>query len=148
MDALELNAASKIPHLVKPALRVLVIDDDDCVGAAIQAILGRHQFETELTSRAHSGIHAFEASRFDVVMVDLFLPGMTGLDTISHIRRRSAVPIVAISGFRLRSSLDHVDYLSMAMERGATASMRKPFTPPQLMAAINQSMTLIEETKQ
>jgi CheY-like chemotaxis protein len=141
MDALGLHAPSEMPILAKPALRVLVIDDDDCVGAAIQSILARRKSATEIVLRAHAGIHALESSRFDVVLVDLFMPGMSGLDAIAHIRRGSTIPIIAMSGFRLRNSLNSVDYLGMAMQRGASTCIRKPFAPHQLIEAIDRSFT-------
>jgi DNA-binding response OmpR family regulator len=141
MAALHLHNTERMPCLVKTATRILVIDDDGCVGAAIQAILARRQCETVLASRAHAGIYAFQASGFDVVMVDLFMPGMNGLDTITRIRHKSTVPIIAMSGFRLRNSLDSdQDFLGMALLRGATTSLRKPFSPPQLVAAIDRSL--------
>jgi CheY-like chemotaxis protein len=144
MTALRLHDAQPIPHLVKSTARILVIDDDTCVTSAIQAILGRYHYETVIASRAHAGIHALEASRFDAVVVDLFMPGMNGLDTITRIRGRSRVPIIAMSGFRLRNSLDpDQDFLGMAKLRGATTSLRKPFSPPQLIAAIEQSLGLV-----
>lgn len=140
MTALRLHDKPEMPHLAGTATRILVIDDDASVGAAIQAILARHQCDTVLASRAHAGIHAFQASGFDLVMVDLFMPGMNGLDTITRIRSESAVPIIAMSGFRLRNSLDaDRDFLGMAILRGATISLRKPFSPPQLIAAIDRS---------
>jgi DNA-binding response OmpR family regulator len=140
MDVLYLRDTQNMPHLARAATRILVVDDDANVGAAIRAILARHQCDTVLASRAHAGIHAFQASGFDVVMVDLFMPGMNGLDTIARIRSGSAVPIVAMSGFQLRNSLDpDQDYLGMAISRGATISLRKPFSPQQLVAAIDQS---------
>jgi CheY-like chemotaxis protein len=80
-------------------------------------------------------------SEFDVVIVDLFMPGMSGFDTITRIRSESAVPIVAMSGFRLQNSLDpDQDFLGMAKTRGATISLRKPFSPPQLATAIDRSL--------
>src|ERR1700738_2433057 len=103
MPALHLHDTRPIACLTKTTTRILVIDDDACVGTAIQAILSRHQCETVLASRAHAGIHTFRASEFDMVMIDLFMPGMNGLDTISRIRSVSAVPIIAMSGFRLRN---------------------------------------------
>jgi DNA-binding response OmpR family regulator len=140
MDVLYLRDTQKMPYPARTATRILVIDDDASVSAAIKAILTRHQCETVLASRAHAGIHTFQASGFDVVMVDLFMPGMNGLDTITRIRSESAVPIIAMSGFRFRNSLDpDQDYLGMAILRGATISLRKPFSPPQLVAAIDQS---------
>jgi CheY-like chemotaxis protein len=140
MALLHLRDAQAAPYLVKTTTRILVIDDDDCVSTAIQAILARHQCETVVASRAHAGIHTFQGAEFDVVMVDLFMPGMNGLDTIAQIRSKSAVPIIAMTGFRLRNSLDSDrDFLGLAMLRGATTCLRKPFSPLQLVAAVDRS---------
>jgi CheY-like chemotaxis protein len=141
MNALPSLVSEEPPFGARPTMRVLVIDDDACVSTAIEAILVRRQCDVMLTSRAHAGIHAFEASRFDVVMVDIFMPGMSGLDTIAHIRRVSKVPIIAMSGFRLRSSSEPVDYLTMALQRGATVCLSKPFASAGLTEAIVQSLT-------
>jgi DNA-binding response OmpR family regulator len=132
-----------MPYLAKTTTRILVIDDDDCVTRAIQAILGRRQCETVIATRAHSGIHTFLASGYDIVIVDLFMPGMSGFDTIARIRSESAVPIIATSGFRLRNSLDsEQDFFAMAKLRGATTSLHKPFSPSQLVAAIDRALVL------
>ena len=130
-------------YLGETATRVLVIEDDASVSTAIDAILIRHQCETVVASRAHAGIHKFRTGRFDVVMIDLFMPGMSGLDTIARIRNESAVSIIAMSGFCLRNSRDaDQDYLGMAKRRGATTSLRKPFSPLQLISAIDRSLVL------
>jgi CheY-like chemotaxis protein len=120
--------------------RVLVIDDDPSVSTAIQAILSRRNGETEIASRAHAGIHALASSHFDVVMIDIFMPGLNGLDTITHIRRGRTIPIIAMSGFRLRGLSGSDDYLDMAMQRGATGWLRKPFSPQQLFESIEKSL--------
>jgi CheY-like chemotaxis protein len=148
MAALHLLVTERTPCPAKTTMRILVIDDDACVSTAIRAILALRQCDTVLASRAHAGIHAFQASPFDVVMVDLFMPGMNGLDTIARIRSKSAVPIIAMSGFRLRNSLDSdQDFLGMAILRGATTSLRKPFSPPQLVAAIDRGLGLTSSTE-
>jgi DNA-binding response OmpR family regulator len=147
MVALHPHDRERAPCLSKAATRILVIDDDACVSTAIRAIMARRRCEAVLASRAHAGIHTFQASEFDLVMVDLFMPGMNGLDTITRIRSESAVPIIAMSGFRLRNSLDpDQDFLGMAMLRGATISLRKPFSPAQLVAAIDRSLGLASFT--
>jgi CheY-like chemotaxis protein len=147
MATLHLHDIAQIPHLAKAASRILVIDDDACVGTAIRAIMTRRRSETVVASRAHAGIHTFQTSEFDVVLVDLFMPGMNGLDTIKRIRSRSAVPIIAMSGFRLRNTLDaDQDFLGMAIQHGATTSLRKPFSPLQLVAAIDRSRGLAAST--
>jgi DNA-binding NtrC family response regulator len=122
-------------------MHVLVIDDDANVGAAIEAILASQNIKTTLAFRAHSGIHALELSIFDVAIVDIFMPGMSGLDTIEKIKQRAPnVPTVAMTGFRFRASMDPaMDFLGLAVQRGATSRLRKPFTPQQLIDAINES---------
>lgn len=146
MHPLGQHASDEVLGLAETALHVLVIDDDDCVGAAIKAILARRNSETKLTSRAYAGIKALEVSRFDVVLVDIFMPGMSGLNAIAHIRRQSEIPIIAMSGFRLRDTLNSIDYLGMAMQRGASACISKPFSPHQLIEVIDQSVLLAMPT--
>src|SRR6202051_1515705 len=147
MAALNPHEGKGIPCSAKTT-RILVIDDDACVSSAIRAILALPTYEAVPALPAHAVIHTFHTSGFDVVMVDLFMPGMNGLDTITQIRSKSAVPIIAMSGFRLRNSLDpDQDFLGMAILRGATTSLRKPFSPPQLVAAIDRSLGLTSSTE-
>jgi CheY-like chemotaxis protein len=122
--------------------RVLVIDDDKSVGAAIQMMLACQGCDTVLAPDADTGVQAFEASKFDVVMIDIFMPGIDGLKAIKGFRERApSMPIVAMSGFRFRQSMGPgLDVLGMATELGATSCLRKPFAPQQLMAAINSGL--------
>ncbi|THD43825.1 MAG: response regulator [Bradyrhizobium sp.] len=129
--------------LAKATARILVIDDDACVTTAIQAILLQRRYETVVASRAHAGIHTFQASQFDLVVIDLFMPGMNGFDTITRIRGESMVPIIAMSGFRLRNSLvPDQDCLGIARLLGATTSLRKPFSSLQLVEAVERALNL------
>jgi CheY-like chemotaxis protein len=144
-SAHQVGAQSTAP--AKPPTRILVIDDDACVGAAIRAMLARRSCETGLASRASEGILALRQSHFDIVMVDIFIPGLSGLDAIEHIRRFSSMPIIAMSGFRLRRAADALDYLDMASRRGATLCMRKPFKAQQLIEAIEWSRGLAVAAK-
>jgi CheY-like chemotaxis protein len=132
----------RVEDPVKSSRRILVIDDDACIGAAIQAILCRRRCQTVLAPRSIAGIEALQQTPFDVVMLDIFMPGLSGLDALDHIRRDSSIPIIAMSGFRLRSSADRVDYLAMAAQRGATLCMRKPFTAAELIKAVDWTYSL------
>ena len=123
-------------------MKILVIDDDDVVSQAIGAILASRKYETVLAPRATVGIFAFSFNRFDLVIVDIFMPGMGGLDTIARIRRASAVPIIAASGFKLQH-MPSTDFFSSALRCGATVCLRKPFTPPQLLAAIDKCLSTV-----
>ena len=74
MDISPPQATSETRNPAKELTRVLVIDDDDSVSAAIQAILAGRRCETVITSRAYAGIRALQQSVFDVVMLDIFMP--------------------------------------------------------------------------
>ena len=123
-------------------MRVLVIEDDLSVGAAIQMILDREGCYAVHAADAHIGKKAFESSSFDLVIVDIFMPGISGLKTIAGFRQRApTVPILAMSGFRFRDLMDpSLDFLRLAAEAGAAACLRKPFTPRELMSAVNASL--------
>jgi DNA-binding response OmpR family regulator len=138
------------PEYSSTIARVLVIDDDAFVGVAIQMMLDREGCDTVHAPGADVGIKAFESSSFDLVMVDLFMPGMNGLEIIAIFRQRvPMLPILAMSGFRYRDTMDPgLDFLGMAASAGATVCLRKPFSTRQLMAAVHASRdpTLLDDT--
>lgn len=119
--------------------RVLIIDDDQSVGTAIQMMLARQGYDTALALNARDGLQVFQSSRFDIAMIDIFMPGTDGLEIIKDLRERApTMTIVAMSGFRYRNSTANTpDFLGMAAGLGATTCLRKPFAPKQLMEAIN-----------
>jgi DNA-binding response OmpR family regulator len=124
----------------QPAMtRVLVVEDDPSVGAAIQMMLGSEGYDTVHASEADAGMKALESSRFDLAIVDIFLPDVNGLKSIAEFRRRApAMPILAMSGFIFRDSMDPaLDYLAMAAHVGAAICLRKPFAPWQLRDAVH-----------
>ena len=130
--------------------RILVIDDDPPVRAAIAAVLEASGFEVVAAENGHAGKKAIEASRFDAAVVDLFMPEMDGLETIRLFRqRRPEMPIVAVSGaislFDYRDALEPPpDYLSMATALGAATGVQKPFHPQELLRALRQSIAMAE----
>jgi DNA-binding response OmpR family regulator len=123
-------------------MRALVIDDDAHIGLAIRAILATQQIDVIPALRAHAGMHELTVSQFGIVLVDIFMPGMGGLETIERIRARAPdIPIVAMTGFRFRDSMrPETNFLAMAMQRGADCCISKPFTPRQLIDAIDAGL--------
>ncbi|WP_020173702.1 response regulator [Methyloferula stellata] len=119
--------------------RVLVIDDDISVRIAIELSLRRQDCIAVLAENGPLGASVFESSKFDMAMVDIFMPDMDGLEIIKNFRERApALPIVAMSGYRFHHALSSSpDFLDMAMKLGATYLLRKPFGPGQLKAAID-----------
>jgi CheY-like chemotaxis protein len=121
-----------------------VIDDDEAVCRAIEAVLRRHVCVAVVADSGQFGTRLFEASHFDVVMVDIFMPGMDGLEAIKGFRKRApGVPIIAMSGYTSHSSSAPIpDFRGMATKLGATRCLQKPFTSQQLIAAIDAALGL------
>ena len=120
--------------------RILVVDDDELVRVSVAEILSRagHQVETAEDGEAALGRH--RAARFDLVVTDIVMPRMEGLETVRALRGdRSRVKIVAISGCERRGS---EFYLTAARALGADQVLVKPFTGAELRAAVDRALYL------
>jgi len=119
--------------------RILVVDDDKAVRTVIKTVLEHEGFDVIGAEDGRSGITAIQSSQFDVVIVDIFMPGMDGLETIRLFNKHApSVPVIAISGFMFRNSATPApDFRSMATKLGATYSLHKPFRARELMHAVS-----------
>jgi CheY-like chemotaxis protein len=87
-------------------------------------------------------MRALESSDFDVMLVDVFMPHMHGLESIRMFReRRPDLPILAMSGYAFANAERAPDFLRMTLELGAACCLRKPFTPEALLTSVNQCIT-------
>jgi CheY-like chemotaxis protein len=122
--------------------RILIIDDDEAVRKATSIVLESHGFDVLAAENGQAGIEAIKAGSFDVVIVDLFMPGMDGLATTRAIHQHSpATPIIAVSGFMFRGRCPSMpDFHPMATEAGAVATLYKPLRPNELMQAVADAM--------
>jgi CheY-like chemotaxis protein len=123
--------------------RILVIDDDQAVRTAISLVLEREGFEVEIVGDGRAGVAAMAKAGFDIVIVDLFMPGMDGLETIKAFNQTApSVPIIAMSGILARQAPDAApDFLRMATTFGAVHSLHKPFRPNDLLQAVEKCLS-------
>jgi CheY-like chemotaxis protein len=118
--------------------RVLVVDDEISVRLAIKSALERDGHSVVLAECGHAGAEATEAFAFDLAIVDIFMPGLNGIETI-RIFRQSAptLPIIVISGYAFREFDGAApDFFRMAVELGAACCLRKPFKRSELSRAV------------
>jgi CheY-like chemotaxis protein len=122
--------------------RILVVDDDPLICAAIRAWLHAARFEVVLADGARTGLNALARAAFDVMVIDIFMPEMDGLESIRTFHRRApTVPIIAISGHRFPERHGPApDFLGMSTHLGAACSLRKPFRPKDLLQAIERCL--------
>lgn len=110
--------------------RVLLIDDDAEVRSPLATWLSRHGHEVVEAGNGLEGLALLEDGGIDVVVTDIIMPDMEGIETILRIRKRwPEMPVVAISG---GGSGEPSQALRPASRLGAHATLRKPFRPAAL----------------
>src|SRR6202022_4725194 len=118
--------------------KILVVDDDVAVQATIRILLERAGHSVDAASDGRRGLALFEAGDFDLLFLDIFMPGMDGLETMRLIhQQRPLTPIIVISGRPMAWNPEQgPDFLTMATKLGAVSSLQKPFKPAALLAAV------------
>jgi CheY-like chemotaxis protein len=118
--------------------KILIVDDDSAVRATIQLLLERAGHSVVVASDGRKGLAEFEAGDFDLLFLDIFMPGMDGIETMRLIHQRQPlIPIIVISGNPIRADSGKApDFLTMATKLGAVSSLQKPFKPAALLAAV------------
>lgn len=107
---------------VNDSLRVLLVDDDAAIRRALRTSLNELGFHTTEAARGEEAIHMVRAANFDVVLLDLQMPGMGGMKTLTSLR--SLAPRLPILMVTVQSSEDQK---IEALERGADDYIVKPF---------------------
>jgi CheY-like chemotaxis protein len=121
---------------------ILVVDDDPMVRMAIEINLERHNFQVTVADSGEAGLHALDEGKFDLMIVDIFMPHMRGFESIRIFHERAPmVPLIAISGYAFADlNAPAPDFLKMTLDLGASRCLRKPFTPVALVAVINECL--------
>jgi CheY-like chemotaxis protein len=115
---------------------ILLIDDDVEVRTSVQRVLELAGHTVHAVADGSYGIHSFRQRRPDLVITDIIMPDQEGIETIRALQRIDpAVPIIAISGGGPLPS--QLDYLKMARQFGAVASLWKPFRAAALRELVN-----------
>jgi CheY-like chemotaxis protein len=122
---------------------ILVVDDDPMVCMAIELYLERHNFQVTIADGGEAGLRAFEDGKFDLMIVDIFMPHMRGFESIRIFHERApTLPLIAMSGYAFANlNSPAPDFLRMTLELGASRCLRKPFTPAALLTVINECLS-------
>ncbi|HET7724153.1 MAG: MtrAB system response regulator MtrA [Propionibacteriaceae bacterium] len=110
--------------------RILVIDDDASLAEMLQLVLRQEGFETTWCASGDAALEVFRSAQFDLVLLDLMLPGLDGVAVCRRIRADSGVPIVMLTA--KSDTGDVVD----GLEAGADDYIPKPFKPRELVARV------------
>jgi CheY-like chemotaxis protein len=118
--------------------RVLVADEDRHVLSRVRALLRAEDLDVVAVDDGRSVFHLLDHEDFDLVILDIFMRGVDGLDTIRTLRKRHPeVPVIAMSALEFpETSEAPPDFLAMATRLGAKGSLRKPFEAERLQSVV------------
>lgn len=122
--------------------KILIVDDDIAVQATIRLLLERAGHSVVVAGDGRRALAIFETGNFDLLFLDIFMPGMDGLETMRLIHQQQPlIPIIVISGRPIVSDPGAgLDFLTMATKLGAVRSLQKPFKPAVLLAAVAECL--------
>jgi DNA-binding response OmpR family regulator len=115
------------------ATAALLIDDDARLGGLVAEYLGKHEIDVTVAGDGERGLAELRKTRFDVVLLDVMLPGADGFEVCRHIR--SAPELAGLPVIMLTARGDDVDKI-VGLELGADDYLAKPFNPRELLARI------------
>jgi two-component system phosphate regulon response regulator PhoB len=111
--------------------RVFVVDDDADIRALIGELLTDEGFKVDAAGTAEDALNRLRERPVDVVLLDIAMPSMSGLDLMTEIRKHSEVPIIFVSG--KGAEMDRV----LGLRLGADDYIVKPFSGPELVARVH-----------
>ncbi|MGF3053803.1 MtrAB system response regulator MtrA [Microbacterium sp. YY-03] len=110
--------------------RILVVDDDTALAEMIGIVLRTEGFQTVFCADGAEAVDAFRSSRPDLILLDVMLPGIDGIEVCRRVRAESGVPIIMLT-----ARADTSDVV-VGLEAGADDYIVKPFNPKELVARI------------
>ncbi|MDA8104455.1 MAG: response regulator [Nitrospiraceae bacterium] len=115
--------------------KVLVIDDEDIVRTSCSRTLAPAGFEVRLARNGVEGLKILEEGPFDLVLTDLKMPDMDGIEVLRRIKEGwPAVEVIIITGYQT------VDTAVKSIKLGAFDYIEKPFTPDALITAVSKAL--------
>jgi DNA-binding response OmpR family regulator len=116
--------------------RILAIDDDPDMRTLLEQTLTSAGYQVVLAADGREGIERQRKAPADLVITDIYMPNLDGLETISQLRHHfGKVAIIAMSGRETSATM-----LSIAEKLGAVATLQKPFTAEELLVAVSKAL--------
>jgi nitrogen regulation protein NR(I) len=123
--------------------RVLVIEDDETVRDVLRSFLMSKGFDAIIAQNGETGIEMVRSEKFDLILTDLVMPGVTGMDVLNEVAEaKISVPVIVMTAFGT------VQTAVEAMRRGAFDYITKPFNLDELMIVLEKALSLSQLRKE
>jgi two-component system KDP operon response regulator KdpE len=120
--------------------QILIVEDDNDTAEIVSALLESAGYTAVTAETGSTALSEIDTASPDLVLLDMHLPDMNGLDVLKKVRASSFLPMIVLSG--LTQERDKV----VALEAGADDYMAKPFSPEELVARVNALLRRVEWT--
>ncbi len=130
VDARPRGSASTPRDMTSPDSNILIIDDDTRLFALLETYLRQNGILARSACDGQQGLHLLRSNHFDVVLLDIMMPGMDGLTVLRKLRNISDVPVIMLTA--KGEDTDRV----VGLELGADDYLSKPFNPRELLARL------------
>lgn len=114
--------------------KILIIDDDRELGEMLREFLAPDHFDVSACLTGEDGLQALQDEDYELVILDIMLPGASGIDVLRQLRQSSDIPVIMLT-----ARGDDVDRI-LGLEFGADDYLSKPFEPRELVLRINNIM--------
>lgn len=115
--------------------RILVLDDEEIVRISCKKCLTPEGYDVDVAANGVEGLAMTENTRYDVILTDLKMPDMDGMEFLAKVKERHPdTKVIMITGY---STVEHA---VKAMRMGAYNYIEKPFTPDALIEAVKEAM--------
>jgi DNA-binding NtrC family response regulator len=123
--------------------RILLVDNDEAVCRMVEAILSDRDYAVSAHTRALDAMAGFEPGRYDLVITDIKMPVMNGLDVLQKVKQQDpTLPVIMITAHAT------VDLSIQALRKGAYDFLTKPFEPEELLSRIRNALRQTELIKE
>ena len=123
--------------------RILIIDDEPNITSSFASLLTDEGHLAEGASDAETGLKRIARSRYDLVLLDLNLPGLSGLDFLKRIKGDTTAPMVLVI-----SGQSEIAVALEAMKLGAVDYLEKPVAPERLISSVRAALMLLQAERQ
>jgi two-component system, OmpR family, response regulator RegX3 len=122
--------------------RILVVEDEESYSDPLSYLLRREGYEVSVAETGPAALALFDSNGADLVLLDLMLPGLSGVDVCRRLRQRSSVPVIMLTA--KDSEIDKV----VGLEIGADDYVTKPYSSRELLARIKAVLRRLAEPEE